>query len=511
MNSEYDNLDEAFNVDVGQHLGIYRDLNKNQALIPKWAMKMYYESSVFQGLFPDPFYKDRTSFAKWLVKTQENTEEIRESLKSVKRTPITNFIEDTIYNIYKNTVKGKFKKQPQFLITGKIGDYIAKVITKKLSQVNYKTTKKQHIKKKYPFGVNVIGYMYDSDAQGIHARSILKMLKEAGVPVAYVAVPGHPEHEEDREELKGVPNKPLYSINLVYTGATQLYIHDLLDKKTFENRYNIGFLWADSGNFPQSWKHACGVYNEIWAGSEFVKNLLSKYTTTPIKLMPLPIYKINGERVNSEKYTFLFVFDSGSSLERKNPQAVIEAYKKAFYPDFSKTRLIIKSKSLEMFPEFNEIRESLDEVNGILINKDISKQELGNLYNSCDAYISLHRAEGYGATMAEAMLLGKPVIATGYSGNMDFMTEENSYPVKYKIKELENDVGFLSKGSLWAEADIDDASRIMKIVFENQDEAKQKAIKAKDYIENNYSHTTVLTIMLHRLKINLNQWRNQNN
>jgi len=500
-------LDEAFDVDMGYHLGVERDLNKNQAKITKLAMRLYYENEFLQNKFPDPFYKNRTDFAKWLVYNsnlpEENIKPIKESLNNIKETPITNFIEDIIYKIYKNNIKPgkKFKKQPDFLIKGRAKDYLTKVITKKLSQVSYKTTIKSTNNYNYPFGVNVISYMYDSDAQGIHARGILKMLKESEIPVSYVAVPGNPEYEEDREELNGVANKPLYSINLVYTGASQLYIHDLLGEKIFKDRYNIGFLWGDSGSFPQSWKHACNVYNEIWAGSKFVKDMLSKLTTQPIIPMPLPIYKIEGERIKSEKYTFLFMFDACSSLERKNPQAVIESYKKAFYSDFSKTNLIIKSKNLDMFPkQMKEIEESLREVGGTLINKDVSKEELGNLYNSCDAYVSLHRAEGLGATMAEAMLLEKPVIATNYSGNTDFMTEENSYPVRYKINKLEKDVGFLNKGSLWADADTDDASKIMKRVYENQEEAKQKAKLGKKYIEEHYSSDAVSKIMVERLK-----------
>jgi glycosyltransferase involved in cell wall biosynthesis len=130
----------------------------------------------------------------------------------------------------------------------------------------------------------------------------------------------------------------------------------------------------------------------------------------------------------------------------------------------------------------------------------LPKTEIHALVNSCNCYVSLHRAEGFGLTMSEAMYYGKPVIATAYSSNMEFMNVGNSYPVKYELVTTAEDFGPYPKGSIWAEPDVDHAATLMQYVFNNYDEAKKVGTKAATEIKSLLSPQTVGKKIKNRLE-----------
>jgi hypothetical protein len=123
-----------------------------------------------------------------------------------------------------------------------------------------------------------------------------------------------------------------------------------------------------------------------------------------------------------------------------------------------------------------------------------------DLMAACDAYVSLHRSEGAGLPLAEAMALGRPVIATGWSGNMDFMNVANSFPVRYDLVELEENAGPYRAGINWAEPSITHAAELMRFVFENREEAELRGQAAKLEMERNYSESRVASLIRDRLE-----------
>ena len=135
------------------------------------------------------------------------------------------------------------------------------------------------------------------------------------------------------------------------------------------------------------------------------------------------------------------------------------------------------------------------------IDKTISRQELTDLFRACDAYASLHRAEGFGLTIAEAMAMEKPVIATAYSGNVDFFNINNGWPVRYELVELEADVGPYRAGWVWAEPDVDHAAEQMRSVYRNSAEREQRTRRAKADVEKYLSPTAVGKILSERLEV----------
>ena len=133
----------------------------------------------------------------------------------------------------------------------------------------------------------------------------------------------------------------------------------------------------------------------------------------------------------------------------------------------------------------------------------ISRPALNSLMSMCDAYVSLHRSEGFGLTLTEAMSMGKPVIATAYSGNMDFMTPSNSFPVKYRLVDIEEDYGFYTKGCEWAEPDLDHAAELMRHVYAHRDEAAEVGKRAQQDVCSRLHPQTVGRMIRERLlKVN---------
>jgi hypothetical protein len=128
-------------------------------------------------------------------------------------------------------------------------------------------------------------------------------------------------------------------------------------------------------------------------------------------------------------------------------------------------------------------------------------QEMSDLMAACDCYVSLHRSEGVGVTISDAMSAGKPVIATGWSGNMDFMTISTSFPVRYNLVKLERDIAQYRAGDIWAEPSIDQAAETMRYVFEHRDEATRRGEAARSAIQSDYSPEAVGELISRRLAV----------
>ncbi|MGI8436224.1 MAG: glycosyltransferase family 4 protein [Chthoniobacterales bacterium] len=175
---------------------------------------------------------------------------------------------------------------------------------------------------------------------------------------------------------------------------------------------------------------------------------------------------------------FLFNFDFLSTTHRKNPGAVIEAFRQAFSPE-ENALLVMKSINWEHDRAGHAalVQQSAG-ANVRFLDTHVPGAEVTALFASIDCYVSLHRSEGLGLGMAQAMYLGKPVIATNYSGNLEFMNAENSLLVDYTMTELEEDSGPYERGTHWAAPDVAHAASYMRWVFENGDVSRALGLRA---------------------------------
>jgi glycosyltransferase involved in cell wall biosynthesis len=168
-----------------------------------------------------------------------------------------------------------------------------------------------------------------------------------------------------------------------------------------------------------------------------------------------------------------------SVMERKNPLGLIRAFKTAFART-DNVSLVLKTSFGDRHPvQLHELRDAAADHNIVVIDEVYSGDEVLSLMDACDAYVSLHRSEGLGLTMAEAMLMGKPVIATDFSGNVDFMSESNSLPVAYELVELGKSIPPYDAHLEWAKPSEDHAAALMRRVFENQEWARALGARAK--------------------------------
>jgi glycosyltransferase involved in cell wall biosynthesis len=301
-----------------------------------------------------------------------------------------------------------------------------------------------------------------------------------------------------------------HPVNLVCINADQHFVVMERDEAFFEDRYNIGVWNWELPTFPEEWHDRFDHYDEIWAGSSMIVHALSSVAPIPIVRMPPVLTNVaRGDRRRGRRalkarpaeHLFLFVFDFHSYFERKNPLAVVQAFKRAFGRS-DQVRLVLKCVNGSSDDDsMNSLRDASEGLRVDLLVDYVPYQRLCDLLAACDTYVSLHRSEGIGLTIAEAMALGKPVIATGWSGNVDFMDVSNSFPVSFAMTEIKEDVGPYRAGQVWAEPSIEHAAALMREVVVDRELAASRGAAARRHIESNFSTLRVGQIMAERLAV----------
>jgi glycosyltransferase involved in cell wall biosynthesis/SAM-dependent methyltransferase len=357
-----------------------------------------------------------------------------------------------------------------------------------------------------PEGVNVAGYFRAELGVGETARQVVGALEKAKMPVATVGLSASASRQEhDYEAGKA---DPVFPVNLICVNADMLpAFADQAGPDFFVDRYSIGLWWWEVNEFPDRFSKAFDHVDEVWVGSHFVADAISAVSPIPVVKMTMPVSMPQIEEFGRrdldlpENFLFLFVFDYHSVFERKNPLAVVEAFKRAF-PEGSGVSLVLKSINSEHHAEEHErlLKATNDHKDVHVIDRYVTPAEKNAMFAACDSYVSLHRSEGFGNTLAEAMYLGKPVIATGYSGNMEFMTPHNSYPVAYKLRPVGEDAGPYPATGEWAEPDVAHAADLMRRVFENPREAAERGRRAAEDLRRNHSPEAAGRAMAERIR-----------
>ncbi|MCA1569074.1 MAG: glycosyltransferase [Chloroflexi bacterium] len=365
-------------------------------------------------------------------------------------------------------------------------------------------------------GVNAVGYLRGGLGLGQAARLYVEALHAAGVPVRTTTVdvnlPDVVGPDGRRAQVKTMDFADLHvdgdlPFNLLCVNAPELpALHAQLGSEFFEDRYTIG-VWAwEVDVVPSTWDRAFGLVDEIWVYSRYVQEIISNVSPVPVVRMPLPIVApppgddISGLHI-PEGFAFLFLFDFYSTLQRKNPLGLVEAFTRAFEPGEG-PQLVLKSHNGDFKPErLARLQEAAGDRPDIhIVDRFLSSSEMAALMRRADCYVSLHRAEGFGLTLGETMALGKPVIATGFSANLDFMTAENSYLVAHQETLVGPEGENYPAHGTWAEPDLDHAARLMREVWENPAEARARGARAQREIAEHFSLDAVGRVARERLK-----------
>ena len=358
-------------------------------------------------------------------------------------------------------------------------------------------------------GVNVIGYFQSALGNGETGRLVVSSLEKHSIPHSLISADFLAPNRAKEENDLVFEKKGKYAINLFCIDI--VYLLPFLRKfgvDFIKDRYNILLFFWETNILPDDRRKLFDYFDEVWVTTRYNQECLSSLISIPVTHIPHPLqlnYIQNAPTKSSfgldDKFTFLFCFDFFSNCQRKNPLAVIRAFQKAF-PEKNDVQLVLKSQN----GHFNKhvLQPLMEEAKGdsriIWIDESMDQKRRYDLMNACDCYVSLHRSEGFGLTMAEAMLLEKPVIATGYSGNLDFMNPDNSFLCGYKLVSVGlNNYPYPPKG-VWADVNIDEAVFWMDFVFNHPEEAKAKAAQGKKDILRNHSFDAVGGFMGDRLR-----------
>ena len=261
------------------------------------------------------------------------------------------------------------------------------------------------------------------------------------------------------------------------------------------NVYRIAYLYWELEGMPVEWSmHVTQLIDELWAPTQFVAQAMRRTVSLPVyDMLPgvllgktVPIAR-ETMGIPTDHFVFLFVFDMCSYFERKNPLALIRAFRLAFSRDEPVT-LVIKLCRGHIDPvNLERLRAAAQQNRVLVIDRLVSREETNGFIEMCDCFVSLHRAEGFGLGLAEGMLLGKPVIGTNYSGNLAFMNRENSLLVDFELVEIAENGFVYKKGFHWAEPSEAHAAELMRSVFENPHKAVARAERAKKEIAEQFS------------------------
>ena len=352
--------------------------------------------------------------------------------------------------------------------------------------------------------VNIIGYFSNASGMGTAARRYEKALSTAGWNSNIIDV------SEIGKHGPGLAGSNA-NINLICCDVAAYFaIRSELGDDFFRERYNIGIWLWEMLDLPEAWYDRFAYHDEIWAPSAFISSRLGPIS--PISVVRIPEVlepESAGSRergrnrfaADDGEFIFAFVFDCQSSFARKNPLAAIDAFNAAFRPH-EQARLVIKCANADFDrSRFMELQRRTEGRRISIFDQHWTSSEVLDLIAACDCYVSLHRAEGVGLTIGEAMWAGKPVIATGWSGNMDFMNVSNSFPVQYRLVPLDERVAQYPSGGIWAEPSIEDAARMMRHVFQHREEAAERGSLARKEVEENYSNRTIGRTVAERIDL----------
>jgi glycosyltransferase involved in cell wall biosynthesis len=343
-------------------------------------------------------------------------------------------------------------------------------------------------------GVNLYGYVFAESGTGQVGRSIVAALKAANIPYAVIPFVETINRQQHRF-ASDAKDRAIYDTNLICVNADQVPVFiEKMGEGILENRYNIG-VWAWEVDDIPAWMARNAEYlDEVWGISAYTAEGVRRRVNVPVRAFPLPVVapepstRSRKDLGLPDGFLALFCFDFESVFDRKNPLAVIETFRRAF-PREGEAHLCIKSvNGHRHVAELEQLRIAAAGRRDItIIDGYRATDELLALMNTCDVYISLHRAEGFGLTVAEAMSLGKPVITTAASSTMEFTTPENSYLVPARTVPVPKGTPVYPTTASWAEPDIDAAAKILRRVFEHPEEAKAIGERAKRDIAESHS------------------------
>lgn len=341
------------------------------------------------------------------------------------------------------------------------------------------------------FGWSLVGYARAELGVGEAARRFAQAVARTGLPWEMVGVTQGPQSRQQHRYRGAIADAPRYVNTVLCVNADQTpqLAHRLALSRRGGRR--IGYWFWELAAFPDTHRAAFDLLDEVWVSSEFNRAAIAEQTEKPVRVVPLPItapreptrFTRRHLGLPEDATVFLVNFDFLSVMERKNPIGAIRAYAAAFGPSDGAC-LVVKSINGHLRPiERERVRLAVGDRPDIMLRDEyMTSHEMRALTELVDCVVSTHRSEGFGLNLADAMAVGTPVIATGYSGNLEFMTASTAFLIPHSLVEVGPGADPYDKHALWAEPDLAAASAAMRTVRDEPDVAEAVAARARQHI-----------------------------
>jgi glycosyltransferase involved in cell wall biosynthesis len=343
-------------------------------------------------------------------------------------------------------------------------------------------------------GVNILGYIHGQFGLAEAARSYARALIEQGVPVALRDIDlGLPNARDEHVLDAYIDDRMPHAVSIIFINPD--YLEQALASISLargQGRYLIACWFWELERLPDSWLPALELVDEVLVATRFIQGAVAEATSKPVTRIPMPLGVLHDSGLqradfglSEDAFIFLTSFDFSSRMERKNPEAVIRAFREAFPPERRDVRLLVKSSNGHRFPHLLKHLLVLAGSDERIIIRDevIAREHLNALQRCCDAYVSLHRAEGFGLGLAECMAMGKPVIATAWSGNMEFMDADSAALVDFTLVPVRDGEYPAGKGQRWADAHVPAAAAWMRRLADDPAFATELGLAGRGRVE----------------------------
>ncbi len=366
-------------------------------------------------------------------------------------------------------------------------------------------------KRNVPAGVNLVAYIRAEMGLGTAARGMAAAFEVAGIPFEVINLEhgSYASHTNDSWAHREV-RQSRYDITVVCVNPdNSFHLRTQVSTEVLGNRYVIGYWFWELPEMPDAWLSDFEFTDEVWAASNFIKDAIAKKAPVPVVRVPPVVQLSRGRRFSRSelglpegRFLFLAMFDTKSVLHRKNPLGVLRAFSNAFRADDPSVGLVLKFSDPDYeLPVLQEIREKLaDRENVFVLDRTLHRDESSSLVAVSDCFVSLHRSEGFGLGPAEAMSMGKPAIITNWSGNTDYMTEDNCIPIDYELVQLGQNYGPYKADQQWAEPNLERASYWMQRIVHEPELATEIGARGRETIEREFSPAATGKIITDRLQ-----------
>lgn len=352
--------------------------------------------------------------------------------------------------------------------------------------------------------VNLVGHPYIPIGMGEHIRTTSRALRSVAQAATLTDIFGFTEATaEDHAEFAAVCTQEACDVNVYHINGNEVEqsLAHLQPKRGWSG-YNVIYPLWELPRYPEVWAKELDRFDEIWAPSKYIFEALKSACKKPVFHMPMAcevkvsqFFNRRYFNIPETAYAFLFFYDLRSFTSRKNPHAVIDALRSTLAArPYSSAHLVIKVNGANMKPEeYQALKNELHEFGAhvTLIDRVMTSTEVKNLTRCTDCFVSLHRSEGFGFGIAEAMVLGKPVIGTAYSGNMDFMNPQVSYAIDYQLIPVKEGEYPHYENQVWADPDVAQASRYMVALLDSPNEGRALGQAAKLHMQNDFSYRKI--------------------